>query len=242
MTKWKQVSGDVDFSGTGCVLARDNPSSRDVDLVRITPWLEMDSSALAQGYGFWDVCRTTIDYDDMQVENDDVQSAMECTGVDAEEYQKLDPAHKAAVIAEYAGYGDSTSTSDFAEALPAPIGQIQFWAGSENHDIESINDEMRREVTSKLYGGKFSSRGRLPTDEALDLAFVVAKNIGLPSEFAPFAELPEKGFPLRFLHHEIAGAEFPQPVVEKCPGVIFHRRVIRGAGKDGDGGRPCVRS
>ena len=171
MTNWKQVSGDVDFSGTGCVLARDNPSSRDVDLVRITPWLEMDSSALAQGYGFWDVCRTTIDYDDMQVENDDVQSAMECTGVDAEEYQKLDPAHKAAVIAEYAGYGDSTSTSDFAEALPAPIGQIQFWAGSENHDIESINDEMRREVTSKLYGGKFSSRGRLPTDEALDLAF-----------------------------------------------------------------------
>ena len=171
MTNWKQVSGDVDFSGTGCVLARDNPSSRDVDLVRITPWLEMDSSALTQGYGFWDVCRTTIDYDDMQVENDDVQSAMEYTDVDAKEYQALDPAHKAAVIAEYSGYGESTSTSDFAKALPAPIDQIQFWAGSENHDIESINDEMRREVTSKLYGGKFSSLGRLPTDEALDLAF-----------------------------------------------------------------------
>ena len=39
MSKWKQVSGDMDFSGTGCVLARDNPQSRDVNLVRITPWL-----------------------------------------------------------------------------------------------------------------------------------------------------------------------------------------------------------
>ena len=171
MTKWKQVSGDVDFSGTGCVLARDNPSSRDVDLVKIIPWLEMDSSALTQGYGFWDVSRTTIDYDDMNAENDDVRSAIKYVGVDAEEYQKLNPADKAAVIAEYSGYGESTSTSNFAKTLPAPIGQIEFWAGSENHDVEGINDDMRREVTSKLYGGKFRSSGRLPTDEALELAF-----------------------------------------------------------------------
>jgi hypothetical protein len=160
MAKWKQISGDMDFSGVGCVLALDNPQGRYVDLVKITPWLEMDSQALREGY----------DYDDMGADKPDVKSAMSYTGVEADEYKDLDPAHKADIIASASGYGDSRSTSDFADALPAPIDEIAFWRKGSAKDLDSINDNMRFEVVSKLYGNKFK-HGKLPDHDVLKLAF-----------------------------------------------------------------------
>jgi hypothetical protein len=171
MSKWKQVSGDMDFSGVGCVLARTNAKSRSVDLVKIEPWLELDSSALKEGYDFWCVDDTTIDYNDMATSKPDVQDALKSIGMDVAEYKKLAPAYKAEIIASYRGYGDSRSTSDFADALPAPIDQIEFWSGSSSKkDVESINDGMRRDVVSKLYGGDYR-RGKLPDADILKMAF-----------------------------------------------------------------------
>lgn len=171
MGKWKQVSGDMDFSGVGCVLAKDSPRSRSVNIVRIEPWLEMDSSALRQGYGFWDVSTTTIDYEDMGVDNETVQGALDSIGMDAKEYKKLEPPYKAEIIASYSGYGgESSSTSDYAEALPVPIGEIEFYRGKTKESIDEINDSMRHEVAYKLYGDKFDS-DKLPDDDALELAF-----------------------------------------------------------------------
>jgi hypothetical protein len=166
MTKWKQVSGDQDFSGTGCTLARDNRSSRSVDLVRITPWLELDSDALRNGYGLWDVSTKTVDYEDMSVERDETRSALKTAGLDPLEYKKASPADKADVIAEHSGYEDSRSTSDFADALPTPIDQIEFWAKG-SHNIAEINRQMRYEATQKLYGG---SARKIPKDDALEFA------------------------------------------------------------------------
>jgi hypothetical protein len=171
MSKWKQVSGDMDFAGTGCVLAKTDTKSRYVELVKIEPWLELDSSALREGYGFWDVSTTDIHYSDMGVDKSNVKGALSSIGMDEAEYKKLAPACKAEIIASYAGYGDSNSTFDFAEALPAPINEIEFWSGSASKkDIESINDSMRREVVSKLYGGKFRN-SKLPEADVLEMAF-----------------------------------------------------------------------
>ena len=171
MSKWKQVSGDTDFSGVGCVLAKTDKKRGSVELVRITPWLEMDSAALKEGYGFWDVSTTTVDYSDMGVDKPDVKSAMSYVGMDTAEYKKLEPAYKAEIIASASGYGDSRSTNDFADALPAPIGEIEFYSGSASKkDIADINDSMRREVVSKLYGGDYRGE-KIPDDDILELAF-----------------------------------------------------------------------
>lgn len=171
MSNWKQVSGDMDFSGVGCVLAMTDKKRGSVELVRITPWLEMDSSALKEGYDFWDVSTTTVDYSDMGVDKPDVKSALSYVDMNPAEYKKLDPAYKAEIIASASGYGDSRSTSDYADALPAPIDQITFWSGSASKkDIKSINDEMRFAVVSMLYGGDYRD-DRIPDADILKLAF-----------------------------------------------------------------------
>jgi len=169
MSKWKQVDGDRDFSGSGCTLAKVDKRSRQVELVRITPWLEMDSSALQNGYGFWDVSSKTVDYEDLGVDREDVQSAMRTSGLDEDEYKKLGPEYKAVVLANHEGYEDSTSTNDFAEALPCPIEEVKFYAGKvPASEVPEINKSMRREVVSKLYGGH--SARKVPELEALELA------------------------------------------------------------------------
>ena len=173
MSKWKQVGGDRDFSGTGCTLAKVDKRSRQVELVRITPWLEMDSAALKDGYGFWDVSTKTVDYEDLGVDREDVRSAMHSRGLDEDEYKKLGPEYKAVLLADHEGYEDSTSTNDFAEALPCPFEEVEFYAGqvpaSKIAEINKIiNKSMRREVVTKLYGGH-SSR-RVPDLAALELA------------------------------------------------------------------------
>ena len=171
MSKWKQVAGDISFDSVGCVLAKNQPQSRCIDLVRITPWLEMDTDALFNGYGFWDVATTSIDYDDLLSSNKGIKSAMSVVGISLAEYEKLEPAYKAEILASASGYENSRSTNDFAETLPAPIDEIEFWSGkASSKDIEQINDSMRREVVTKLYDGKYSAK-RLPDGQVLKLAF-----------------------------------------------------------------------
>jgi hypothetical protein len=176
MAKWKQVDGDRDFSGVGCVLANDEGSY--IELVRITPWLEMDSSALKEGYSLWDISTATFDLDNLDPKKKTVQDAMKTVGLSREDYDELEPSYRAAVLASHEGYEDSTSTNDFAKALPAPIDQIEFYAGqAKPDDIAEINSSMRREATQKLYGG---SRKKVPTLEALEFALGEDETLTIP--------------------------------------------------------------
>jgi hypothetical protein len=171
MSKWIQVAGDVNWSGTGCTLARDNRSARQVDLVRITPWLELDSSALQEGYGLWDVSTDTVDYEDMSVENAEVRGAIKSADMTVLDYKKGRAVDRANLICEYRGFqDDSRSVSKIADALPKPLEQIELWRGGKisASDLPGIDQEMRREATYKLYGGR-SSR-HLPKYEALAFA------------------------------------------------------------------------
>jgi hypothetical protein len=171
MSKWKQVSGDVNFSDFGCVLAKTDKTLGSVELVQITPWLEMDSAALKEGCGFWEVSTTSIDYSEMGVDKPDVKSALSYVDMDAKVYKKLDPAHKAEIIARISAYGDSRSTNDFKDALPASIDEIEFYGGSSSKkNIKDINDSMRLEVVSTLYGGNYRGE-KIPNDDILEMAF-----------------------------------------------------------------------
>lgn len=174
MGKWKQISGDVNWDKYGCLLARVNTNGRDVDLVRIEPWLEHDSSAL-RTHGLWLVDHGTVDYSDMGVDSRDVQGAIQTAGVDAAEYKKLPVEGKAQVIVEYRGLGgESRSVNDLMEALPDKPENITFWHGKETADsIRNANTEMRREALDS--GKLFKTSGRfpkLPEDEALE--FILA--------------------------------------------------------------------
>ena len=168
MAKWKQVDGDMDFAGTGCTLARVNKAARTVELVRITPWLELDPSVMREGYGLWDVSSTYVDYSEMGVDKRTVRDALKTIDMDEDDYRRLSPENKAAIIAEYSGYSESESVSDFGRALPAPLKQIEFYAGTGlDEDVADINRSMRREATQKLYGGR---PNRVPSEKALDFA------------------------------------------------------------------------
>jgi hypothetical protein len=168
--KWQQVSGDMSFDSVGCILGRDDGGGW-VELVKIDPWLELDSSALKEGYGFWDVSTASIHYNDMGLDKRNVKEALKYVGMEPDEYEQLAPIYKAEIIASYSGYEDSRSSSDYADALPAPIEEIEFWAGpGSKFNVESINDEMRHEVVYKVYGGDFDE-DTLPDDDALELAW-----------------------------------------------------------------------
>ena len=45
MNKWRQIGGDMTWEKYGVVLARSNTEARQVDLVRIVPWMEHDKEA-----------------------------------------------------------------------------------------------------------------------------------------------------------------------------------------------------
>jgi hypothetical protein len=169
MSKWTQVGGDRDWSGVGCTLARDDRSSRSVDLVRITPWLEMDPSALTSGYGLWDVSEGAVDYEDMSI-HENVRKAIKSAGMSESEYEEMSPSHKAALIAEYGGvFEESRSVSDLAKALPKPLDQVEFWAGKTSaEEVKTANQEMRREATQSVYGRRH--RGGVPDLDALEFA------------------------------------------------------------------------
>lgn len=169
MGKWKQVSGDMNWDGTGCVLAKDNKRTRQVELVKIEPWLELDSSALSDGYEFWCVDTTTLDYEDLGVDRKGVLGAIKSAGMEVDDYKRGDPASKADLVASHQGYEDSRSTSDLLDALPDKPENIEFWGGKETREtVLAHNDEMRREVVQKLAG--YRRRGEVPSYDLLKLA------------------------------------------------------------------------
>jgi hypothetical protein len=171
MGKWKQVSGDVNWASHGVVLARLNKNSRDVDLVRIEPWIEHDSSAIPT-HGLYIVSRGTFDYRDMGVDKKNVQGALRSSGMDEDEYKKLPPEHKAEVIASYEGYGgEEYSTSDLLDALPAKPGEIEFWHGKATEEsVRKEEDSMRREALDKCFDTRFEI-GEMPDKKAMEFAW-----------------------------------------------------------------------
>ena len=169
MSNWKQVSGDMTWERHGVVLAKDEPRHRQVHLVRIVPWLEHDREA-AVTHGLYLVDEAVLDYEDLDPEDPRIRAALRSAGLDAEEYLQLTPALRAEVLASHEGYEESRSVDRLRDALPAPVHQVEFWAGPESDEkLLGYDRELRREVLEANFDTRLSF-GEPPPAEALEFA------------------------------------------------------------------------
>jgi hypothetical protein len=150
-------------------LGKLDPKAGQVELVRITPWLEHDHEA-AVSHGLYLVDSTTVDVDDLGLEQRNVREALRSAGIDAAEFEALEPEHKAELLASYQGYEDSRSVDDLAEALPAPVKEIAFWGGPESEaNLAEYDRDLRRESLEANFKTRMSF-GVMPADEAITFA------------------------------------------------------------------------
>lgn len=169
MGGWKQVSGDMIWERHGVVLAKLDTPARQVELVRITPWIEHDSEA-AVSHGLYLVDSTTVDFEDLGPENSDVVDAVSSVEMDAADYAALDPEHKAELLSYYRGYEDSRSVDELDEALPGPVDEIEFWGGKETKEkLAEYDHDLRRECLEANFKTRMTS-GVMPSEDALTFA------------------------------------------------------------------------
>jgi len=167
---WRQIGGDVNWSTYGVVLAKEEPDSKQVLLVRIEPWLEHDKHA-AVTEGLYAVDEAAFSYRSLASDRHDTVAAMASLDMEVPEYERLGPAEKAAVLASHFGYDQSRSVSRLEEALPAPPDEIAFWHGKKE-TIDSVADastEMKRAVLDANFETRLTF-GELPDDAALEFA------------------------------------------------------------------------
>ncbi len=169
MSGWKQIGGDMSWERHGVVLGNVDPKAGQVELVRITPWLEHDHEA-AVSHGLYLVDSTTVDFDDLALDLPRMREAMRSAGIEAAEFEALEPEHKAELLASYQGYEDSRSVDALAKALPAPVKEIAFWGGPETAaNLAEYDRELRREALEANYKTRMSF-GVMPSDEAITFA------------------------------------------------------------------------
>jgi hypothetical protein len=169
MGGWKQIGGDMSWERHGVVLGKLDQKSRQVDLVRITPWLEHDHEA-AVSHGLYLVDATVFDLDDLGGDQPHVRDAMRSVGMEPAEFEALEPEHKAEILASYQGYEDSRSVDALAKALPAPVKEISFWGGPESQsNLADYDRELRREALEANFKTTMTF-GVMPPDEAIAFA------------------------------------------------------------------------
>jgi hypothetical protein len=169
MGKWKQVGGDMSWDRHGVVLAKNEPSHGQVELVRIDPWIEHDREA-AVTHGLYLVDRKTVDHSDLNLDGSNVAAAVASVGMDPTKYADLAPEHRAEILASYEGYDESESVDRLADGLPAPADEIEFWGGRETAEkLDGYDDEMRREALEANFETRLTF-GELPAAEALEFA------------------------------------------------------------------------
>ena len=169
MSKWRQIGGDMTWERYGAVLARSNPEARQVDLVRIVPWMEHDREA-AVTHGLYLVDETTVDTDDLSPDRRNVKEAMRSAGIDVDEWRTLAPEYQAEMVANHDGYEQSRSVDRLADALPDRPEDIQFHGQKETGELlEAYDDDMRREALEANFKTRLSF-GQVPPLDAVTFA------------------------------------------------------------------------
>jgi len=168
-TEWRQISGDKDWAKYGCTLARAPVGGLYVELVKITPWVELDSSAI-EDYGLYNVQSEDLAVSDLEdVGGSRVKSAIRSAGMSAEEYGELSVMGKAETFAETHGFQHDSSTSSLLDALPMRPDHIHFWAGPETKEsVLKAELEMRRECVEHVAKTTGLRNMQMPTRKDLD--------------------------------------------------------------------------
>lgn len=170
MGKWTQIGGDMNWSGVGVVLAKDDPENESVELVCIDPWAELDSSAEIS-HGLYNKREGYFDYSDLQLDSRNIKSALESIGMHEDEWEELSMPGRAEALASYQGYGgDDVSGDDLLELLPDKPENIEFWGGSETKEsVQKDNANLRREALERHFKTSLDG-GTMPTKKALEYA------------------------------------------------------------------------
>ena len=145
---WKQIGGDMDPATYGGTIATADGSS--IELIKIQPVREYvgDGEAFDVGFPFW-TKEAYFDANDLSLENDDVQSALNSAGLDDAALEDMDPTQRAIAIAEALldyGRGDE-GPSGWSHEIGIPdkvkwsSGKV---AGSEY--LADEDDEFRNEI------------------------------------------------------------------------------------------------
>lgn len=180
--EWKQISGDMTWEKHGALFARDDGKGW-VEVWKFDCWAEHDPDAIAT-HGLYIYDEGSYHYDDLaqglsveQILADkklakEIKSICSTVGMDLEEYVDLPPSGKAEVMVSTHGCGgNSSSTSDLLEALPAKPEDIEFWGGPETtKKVQEYNRDDRRDAVRDHLGGSMSA-GEWPDEETVEFAF-----------------------------------------------------------------------
>jgi hypothetical protein len=113
---------------------------------------------------------TTVDLDDLDMEQPGIRDALRSVGMDVADFEALEPEYKAEVLASHRGYEDSRSEDSLAKALPGPVKDIAFWGGLESEaNLAEYDRELRRESLDANFKTRMTF-GVMPADEAIAFA------------------------------------------------------------------------
>lgn len=148
---WQQIGGDMNPSQYGGTIA--TADGRSIELIKIQPVREYvgDKEAKDVGFPFW--TRTAyFDLDDLSLERDEVQSALESAGPSEEDLEKFTPEQRALAIAE--------ALLDYGNGDEGPAGwsgdigipEAVKWWDNKVHGSEYIADEDDEFIREVLLG------------------------------------------------------------------------------------------
>ena len=145
---WEQIGGDMDPGAHGGLIATGDGHA--IELLEIQPVREYvgDKEAADVGFPFW-TKTAYFTIDDLDLKNDDVQSALQSVGLEYETLEEMEPERRALAIAEALlqwGRGDE-GEAGWSEDIGVPT-HVKWWdgkvAGAEY--LSDEDDAFRNEV------------------------------------------------------------------------------------------------
>jgi hypothetical protein len=140
---WKQIGGDINPGSYGGTIAQSDGATIEVRVIQPTREYIGDKEAPDVGFPFWSTVGC-YDLADLDVDRNEVVSAMGFVGLTAETLLDLHPAERAIAIAEaLADYGDGISEGPCGWAKDIVPGRVQWCASDRPAGWRFLSDEDR---------------------------------------------------------------------------------------------------
>jgi hypothetical protein len=145
---WEQIGGDMNPGTYGGLIA--SSDGRAIELRQIQPVREYvgDSEAEDVGFPFWSK-DGYYTLDDLSLDNDDVQSALDYIGIDDDEFvEKFTPTQRAMAIAEaLLQYGSGADEGPGGWAEDVVPDKVKWWGGTGGPEyLADEEDDFRRDI------------------------------------------------------------------------------------------------
>jgi hypothetical protein len=139
---WVQVGGDMSPGTYGGTIAKADGHS--IELLKIQPVREYvgDAEAVEVGHPFW-TREGWFDLDDLQLDRDEVKSALQTVGLTTEKLLTLQPESRAMAIAEALldyGRGDEGPSGWAKDVIPEGA-RVKWWGSKRPQGWRYLEDE-----------------------------------------------------------------------------------------------------